>query len=123
MVELLPNDTIRPKLIASPSGPLAQAWATRAPAGGRSSLTLVAAAEAGAARPAGTAARHGDLVAIPARAAVALTGLVLGAAALAVQPLLRRRQQARSSPATRWPAAQERLQPAQDSDDLEYRLM
>ena len=121
MVELLPNDTIRPKLIASPSGPLAQAWATRAPAGGLSSLTLVSAA--GAASPAGTAAHHGDFVAIPARAAVALTVLVLGAAALAVQLLLRRRLQARSSPATRWPAAQERLQPALDGDDLEYRLM
>lgn len=113
MVELLPNDTIRKKLIASPSGPLAQAWASPS-AGGLSSLALVGGVEAA------TAPHYSDFA---ARSALALTVLVLGAAVFAAQVLARRRQQASSSPETRWPAAQEPLQPAQEGDDLEYRLM
>jgi hypothetical protein len=113
MVELLPNDTIRKKLIASPSGPLAQAWASPS-AGGLSSLALVGGVEAA------TAPHYSDFA---ARSALALTVLVLGAAVFAAQVLARRRQQASSSPETRWPAALEPLQPAQEGDDLEYRLM
>jgi len=113
MLELLPNDTIRKKLIASPSGPLAQAWASPS-AGGLSSLALVGGVEAA------TAPHYSDFA---ARSALALTVLVLGAAVFAAQLLVRRRQQARSSPETLWPAAQEPLQPAQEGNDLEYRLM
>ena len=115
MVELLPNNTIRPKLIASPSGPLAQAWAT---VGGLSSLALVGGAEAAMAP---RAPHYSDFA---APSVLAVTVLVFGAAVFVVQLLGRRRQHARTSlTETPWPAAKEPLQPKQEGDDLEYRLM
>ena len=120
MVELLPNDTIRPKLVTIA---IKRAWA---PIGGLSSLALVGGA--GAALPAGAAP-----IAPPSgsatRSALVATALVLSAVIFAAQLLYRRRQHVRCpdvethSGGPDCGSSQQPLRPTQEGEDRDYRLM